>query len=133
MVHGTATVTWIGTYLITLNTLPILTSFVLTVLMLTCRLVACGDATMAWPSIPAELLQADCSPYALLCLQTRCMVTQSYDVPFLPCNCRWSVVVLRQSEVETALGGFKAGRVKVGESYDYRGLEQLLRGRLERV
>ena len=43
----------------------------------------------------------------------------------------WAVVVLRQSEVEAALGGFKAGRVKVGESYDYRGLEQLLRGRLQ--
>jgi hypothetical protein len=41
------------------------------------------------------------------------------------------VLVLSQVEVEQALGGFKAGRVKVGESYDYRGLERVLRSRLE--
>lgn len=43
----------------------------------------------------------------------------------------WTVVVLQQSDVEAALGGFKAGRVKVGESYDYRGLERVLRSRLQ--
>lgn len=43
----------------------------------------------------------------------------------------WTVVVLSQLEVEGALGSYKAGRVKVGESYDYRGLERVLRGRLE--
>lgn len=43
----------------------------------------------------------------------------------------WTVVVLSQLEVEGALGGFKAGRVRVGESYDYCGLERVLRDRLE--
>lgn len=43
----------------------------------------------------------------------------------------WRVVLLSQADVEAALGGLKAGRVKVGESYDYSRLQALLRGRLE--
>jgi hypothetical protein len=43
----------------------------------------------------------------------------------------WTVVVLKQSEVEGALGGYKAGRVRVNESYDYNGLESMLRHNLD--